>query len=343
MFELAQSAVEYQLSNFERSLELCLSAERRRPPGLEDGRGRLAQSYRSWILTALDRFEDAVHLAKDGIASAQRDRQNWALHVFETWQGRRLLQAGQLAEAVVALEGRFNASEAHSIVGVIDAAAVGALGKLKIHTGDDAGAREVADIANVMLKASVPTVQSHAAWYLALYAMSRGDAARARDWLCSLGEEERLATFPIFPLETADVPQLMRIAVASGDDDLAGNTLAAAVHRAELNPKVGSFQATVLHSRGIWRNSADDLETATALFDDGLRPLALASALEDLGRSRVNNGVTETGVAALDRALLIYVQAAPAGTRRECEGVCEGWACAAGWMFRIAPRSVGTP
>jgi len=143
--------------------------------------------------------------------------------------------------------------------------------------------------------------------------MSRGDAARARDWLCSRGEEERLATFPIFPLETADVPQLMRIAVASGDDDLAGNTLAAAVRRAELNPKVGSFQATVLHSRGIWRNSADDLETAASLFDDGLRPLALASALEDLGRLMARDGVADNGgadrgVAALDRALLIYVQ-----------------------------------
>lgn len=312
MLVLAESAVEFQLAHFQRSLELCLLAERGRPKDQEDARGRLAHSYRSWILTALDRFDEAMQVANDGVASAQRDRQNWALHVFETWKGRQLLQMGHLLDAAVALEGRFPVAEAHSIVGVLDAASVVALGELKIHVGDDAGAREVGDIARVMLTARVPVVQSHAAWYLALHAMSVGDATKAHDWLCSRGQQERLEIFPVFPLETADVPQLVRIAVAADDSELAERSVAAAETRAKLNPGVRSLQATPAHARGLWSQSIENLETAVSLFDDSLRPLALASALEDLGRLQVTRGAVEAGVSALDRTLAIHVQAGAA-------------------------------
>jgi len=312
MFVLAESAVEFQLSHFLQSLERCLLTERGRPKGQEDARGRLAHSYRSWILAALDRFDEAMQVANDGVARAQRDRQNWALHVFETWKGRQWLQMGELGDAAVALEGRFAVSEASKIVGVLDAASVVALGKLKVHVGDSAGALEVAEMAKVMLTATVPIVQSHAAWYLALHAMSLGDASKAHSWLCSRGQRERLSIFPVFPIETADVPQLVRIAVAADDGELAESTVVAAQARATLNPGVRSLGATAAHARGLWQHSAPELETAASLFDDGLRPLALASALEDLGRVQAEAGAVDAGVAALDRALAINVQAGAA-------------------------------
>jgi DNA-binding CsgD family transcriptional regulator len=47
---------------------------------------------------------------------------------------------------------------------------------------------------------------------------------------------------------------------------------------------------------------------AVELLDDGPRPLSLASALEDLGVTRVQRGATQIGLAALGRALTIYAQ-----------------------------------
>src|SRR5260370_6700757 len=89
------------------------TAERREFDGQEDARQRLAHNFRSWLLAAADRYEEALHAINEGIAAAQRDRQNWALRVFQTSRGRQMLQIGQLGEAAVAVEGRYSRAEAH--------------------------------------------------------------------------------------------------------------------------------------------------------------------------------------------------------------------------------------
>jgi len=141
----------------------------------------LADTFRASELIALDRFEEAFQVADESVATAQRNRQNWALGMSETWKGRQLLQLGRLSEAATSLEGRFSRGDADRIVAVLEASSVVALAKLKIHHGDDRGVREVADIATVMLNASAPGVRRHAAWCLALCAMFEGDAHDAHD------------------------------------------------------------------------------------------------------------------------------------------------------------------
>jgi DNA-binding CsgD family transcriptional regulator len=317
-FELPESAVHYQMYGFGRGLEILQAAERRGPGGRDDARARLAHNFRSWLLAAVDRYEEALHAIDEGVAAAQRDRQNWALRVFETSRGRQMLQMGQLGEAAVALEGRFSRDEAHLVVGVLEAPSVVALGKLRLHAGDERGAAQMAEIARIMLRASAPSVRSHAAWYLALHAMSVGKADEAHDWLCACGHDNRLKLFPLFPFEVADDPQLMRIAVAAGDEELAEHAIAQAEHRCELNPGVVSFKAALAHARGLWQASACDLQTAASLFAAGPRPLATASALEDLGRLQARDGVADKAIASLDRALAIDVQA---GARRDAARV----------------------
>ena len=307
-FELPESAVYYQTYGFDRGLDILRTAERRGLGGQEDARQRLAHNFRSWLLAATDRYDEALHVIDEGVAAAQRDRQNWALRVFETSRGRQMLQMGQFGEAALALEGRYSLDEAHLVVGVLEAPSVVALGKLKIHTGDERGAAEMAEIAKIMLQTSAPSVQSHAAWYLALHAMSQGKADKAHDWLCARGHDNRLKLFPLFPFEIEDDPQLVRIAVAASDDELAKHAIEQAEHRCELNPGVVSFKAAVAHARGLWRSSTRLLDTAASLFETGQRPLAAASALEDLGRLQVAEGATDDAIASLDRALAIDAQ-----------------------------------
>jgi DNA-binding CsgD family transcriptional regulator len=308
-FQIGRSAMEYQLGRFEIALRLLQDVDPERLAGFDDPRERLTHSYRSWLLSALDRVDEASAVAEDGLASAQRDRQNWAVHVFETWHGRHLLHLGRLDEANAVLEGRFHLADAHLIVGVLDAAAVVAVGRTKLHIGDERGAREVAEIAKVMLTATAPVVRRHAAWYLAVHASTAGDLDQAHRWLCALGETERLSLFPLFPMEAADDPLLVRMALTAGDEELAKAVTELAARRHELNPGVPSIAAAAAHTRGLLSQSGPDLEQAAAILATCPRPLALAAALEDLGCARLADGDHSGAADAFDRVLRICVEA----------------------------------
>jgi DNA-binding CsgD family transcriptional regulator len=305
MFELPESGLAYQLLDFGRALEILLTAERRELGGQGDAQGRLAHMLRSWILAASDRYEDALHAIDAGVIAAQRDRQNWALRVFETTRGRQMLQMGKFAEAAIALEGRFSRAEAQHIAGALHAPSVVSLGALKIHTADESGALEAAEIAKIMLQARAPGVRHHAMWYLAFLALSQGDPMQAHAWLCSYGYEERLSMYPLYPHEVAYDAERVRIASAVGDEELAEHGISIAQRRASLNPDVRSCAAAALHARGIWSESAEDLGRAVSLYRGGPRPLAHASALEDLGRVLAQQGDNASAIAALDEALTI--------------------------------------
>ncbi len=216
-----------------------------------------------------------------------RDRQNWALHIFETWRGLQELQAGRLPDAAVALEGRFSVDEAGGVLGIIDAANVAALGRIHIHAGDQRAARQVAQICGVMLETTAPGSRRHAAWFLARQAMALGSPTDAHRWLCALGVNERLSIFPLFPHDPADDPEIVRIALASGDDELAAQVVGMTERCHRLNPSVRSLQAAATQVRGLADHATDELEAAAGLYRTASRPLALASALEDLGQARV--------------------------------------------------------
>ena len=304
-FQIGRSAMEYQLGRFELSLQLLGGVDPERLAGFDDPRERLTHSYRSWVLSALDRVDEAIAVAEDGLACAQRDRQNWALHVFETWKGRHLLHLGRLDEANAVLEGRFRLADAHLIVGVLDAAGVVALGRTKLHVGDERGANEVAEIAKVMLAATAPVVRRLGAWYLAVHSMASGEPRQAHRWLCALGETERMSLFPLFPMEAADDPLLVRMALAAGDLELAKAVAELAARRYELNPGVPSMAGAAAHARGLLNDSRQDLEQAAGILVTCPRPMALAAALEDLGCARLADGDRSGAVDAFDRVLRI--------------------------------------
>src|SRR6202022_4841837 len=90
-----------------------------------------------------------------------------------------------------------------------------------------------------------------AAGCLAVGGMFYGDRHHAHRWLCTGGTDERLAIFPLFPFEAVDDPQLVRIAMAVGDDELAQRTEAQAERRSELNPGVKSLAAVAAYARGF--------------------------------------------------------------------------------------------
>ncbi len=307
--ELAESGLLYADGDFPAALEMVETALRTGVRTSDDTRGHLTYQWRCDVLTMVDRLDESLQLSTEGVASAQRDRQGWAIGIFETGRGRQLLQMGRLADAAAALEGQLPVDKAPHIVSVLDAAGVVALGRVAMHLGDLGLSRQARDIALVMLGQSAPSVRRHAAWLLALQEMAAGDPARADEWLCALGDEDRLFVVPLFPMDVADEARLIHIALAARDDELAVHAANAAQLRAQRNPQVRSIAAAAAHARGLLDHNRKDLAEAVALYEGGPRPLAYAAALEDLGVATVatvDSGDSGQDVEVLGLALEVY-------------------------------------
>jgi DNA-binding CsgD family transcriptional regulator len=302
-FELAHAGLDHQLFHFTSALDR-LDAGARIGTSVDVSK-RLAECFRCWPLLALDAFEDANRAADEGIAAATRDRQEWALRIFESWKGLQAIETGRLADAATMLEGRFRPEEAGRIVSVINAAALAGLGRLRVRTGDTRGAREVADMCRVVADIAAPAPRRHATWFLAARAMASRDPQQAHRHLCERGTDERLAIFPLFPHDVGMDPELVRLALAAGDDELVARAVAIAELRSERNPGVHSHAAIAAHVRGLARSDPSELTLAVNALRQVPRPLALASALEDLGCLRLADGSTTEAVAAFDEALAL--------------------------------------
>jgi DNA-binding CsgD family transcriptional regulator len=306
ILELAQSALQYTRGHFEAALGFVDAALRTGADAGDDPRLWLARDFRSRVLTVMDRSDEALAAATEGIRSAQQARQGRPLQLFEANRARQLLGLGHLADAAAALEGRFSPDDAHLVLSVLEADAVVVLARIAVHTADQRQAELTSAIAHVMLRCGVPGVERHAAWLLALQAHAAGQEAQAHRWLTALGDKERLSLFPLFPIDPADSPQLVRIALASADQELAISTAAFADRQADNNPGVPVFLASAAHARGLLTGDLGLLAEAVSILETGRRRMALASALEDLAVAQIRAGLRELAIAALDRALAIH-------------------------------------
>jgi DNA-binding CsgD family transcriptional regulator/tetratricopeptide (TPR) repeat protein len=296
----AESGIEYGEERFRRGLEFAIAARRAGATAGDDQRLWLMHVWRAEHLGVLDRYDESLAIAADGLEAASRDRQGWAYQMFEVSQGRMLFAAGRLSEAAATLEGCLSVEEGRHVRIALEAAGIVALGSVALHLGDARRARRLRDIGRDMVEQGTPAVRRHAAWLLALLSMAEGDASSARDHIRGATEPGGRLLLPRMPMDVTDEVQLARIAVAAQDDDLAHAAVAASRRRAELNPGATCIAATASHVRGLVEGSRRDLERAVELFEQGPRPLALASALEDLGASLSQPDV-------LGRALTVYV------------------------------------
>jgi DNA-binding CsgD family transcriptional regulator len=308
-FALAESVTAYGDGRYDDALKMTEQAASAGIGTTDWARERLAQEWRCETRTVLDHVDDSLRLAADGVVAAQRDRNGWAIRIFEIWRGRQLHQLGRLADASAILEGQFSPESGDRFFGALDAAGIVALGRIALHQGNGRLQQRTAQLARALLEDGTPNFRREAVWLLALQTMATGDAKAAHGWLCALGEDQRTAILPLFPIEVTDETPLVRIALAAGDDDLAGVAVAQADRRAELNPHVATIVATAAHVRGLLTWDVDRLERAVALFATGPRPLARAYALEDLGVARARAGAVGTAIEAFDQALIVYAEA----------------------------------
>jgi DNA-binding CsgD family transcriptional regulator len=82
--------------------------------------------------------------------------------------------------------------------------------------------------------------------------------------------------------------------------------VAIAEHRGQRNPGVASLEAIAAHARGLRDGDLVQLGRSVRRFALSPRRLAMASAVEDLGRLMVRDGQTSSGIRELNRALELY-------------------------------------
>jgi DNA-binding CsgD family transcriptional regulator/DNA-binding Lrp family transcriptional regulator len=305
---LSEGGLQYLGGNYARARELfdaILRDEFVEPHGLDE---LLTRLWRSNALLALDREQDALRGIDEIIAESLKRGFSDFLHVGEITRGQMLVQLGRLEDASVMLDGRFD-PHGSPVVTVMDASGVVALGRLALHTGDGRQVRQTTEIAKTMLTESTPGVRRHAAWLLSLQATADGDPTRAHQWLSATGERERRHVLSRLWPDLADEPQMVRIALAVGDRELAESAVADSNRRAELSPEVPSLDAIAAYARALLDGDIDELSQAVGLFERSPRLLAHAAAWEDLGVAHQQQGTGGTAIDALTQALFIFARA----------------------------------
>jgi DNA-binding CsgD family transcriptional regulator len=256
-------------------------------------------------LALQDDFDEALQVIASRVAAAQRDDQFWVARSFELSRGRYWAAAGRLEDAAAALDGISPTLERCQVRNSGDTAVLAASGLVALHTGNQRQSRTCARAARQAMNTLPPEPRQHAAWLIALLHMAAGDGHGARTVLVQ-GRDPDMPVLPRFWADPGDPPQLMRIALACGDAELAAEAVAIAERRARQNPAVGSLAAIAAHARGLRDDDVAELRDAVHRFAHSPRRLARTSATEDLGRLLIRSGQTAEGIRWLNEALELY-------------------------------------
>jgi DNA-binding CsgD family transcriptional regulator len=202
-----------------------------------------------------------------------------------------------------------------------DAAGLLALGEVAIHAGDEQLTRRCGRLASATLAAGAfDDGRRHVVWLQALQAMARGDASAAREHLRPDESESASVLLPLLARRVGAEVQLVRLAIAAGDEQLADQAVEDATNRAQRNADVPALTASARHARGLRDDHLADLEAAVDGLRGQARPLLLASALEDLAGAHASVGRRGEGVRAFEEALSLYVEAGASWDARRARG-----------------------
>ena len=259
-------------------------------------------------LSGLDRLDEAIAVISEGVRTAHRGHQGWIAYRWELYRGPLLAQAGRLADARATTEWIFQ-QELIDIPLTIPPDCIGllALARVAQHTDDRELARRCEEIARVTLEAGAShESRRHLALLLILQALGRGDDEGLDEAFGLLDERRAESVLPLLGRENCDDPHAVRGALRIRAFDIADQVIEQAQARADANPGVSSLRASVAHARGLRDGSIAELRSAVQHLTGGPRPLALASALEDLGALSAREGGRHEAVDALGRALELY-------------------------------------
>ena len=304
----ALAVLEYAEERYERVLEIIDAVPRGHPHGPEDPRSDVAAAWRCDAQAVLDGLDVALTETSVRLAAAEREGRAWAVHIWLAWRGRLLFQAGRLDDGRANLDAALAMADVDG-ANVANAAALLTLGRMGLHTGDDGLVATAHRLGAERVDQRLPSMRQSLTWLRALEATARGDPARALACVTSGDDQDEPGNgLPSLPRDITDDNQLVRIALAAGDRARALDTVERAERRAADHPATATMAGVAAHARGLLDGDLDTLAAAVERHRCGVRPLALASALEDTGSHAATGGHRSAAVQWLGEALETYVR-----------------------------------
>ena len=257
---------------------------------------------RGFILTELDRLDEAIATLEAGRRIGEELGIRWHLPNYQMIAAVTRFLAGEwddaIAEVEAARELAVETGESHSLI----------LGHcvqslIWLHRNDLSRARQAVSAAMGQLGEPGPRYRAlWAMWADAVLLEAEGKAADAFavlaecwDWCEQLGLTLDYRAFG---------PDLVRLALASGERDRALNVAAAVTEIAEQN--VPSLAGAALRCRGLAEKDAEILHAAVGAYAQGPRPLELALACEEAGAAFALQGDNDRARELVEQAVAIY-------------------------------------
>jgi len=302
----AVAVLEYAEERYERMIEIIDAVPPGQPRGPEDPSSDVAAAWRCEALAILDGVETALAESTLRLAAAERAGRAWAVHIWLAWRGRHLFQAGRLDDGRANLDAALAMADVGG-ANVANAAGLLTLGRIGLHTGDDRLVATAHQLGAERLDQRLPSMRQSLNWLRALEAAAHGDPIRALSYVTTADDDELGSGLPSLPRDITDDTQLVRIALAAGDRARALNTVERAERRAADHPATATIAGVAAHARGLLDGNLDALAAAVERHRSGVRPLALASALEDAGSHAATRGHRGSAVQWLGEAFESYV------------------------------------
>jgi len=272
-------------------------------PGRQGHRYPL-HAARALILLELDRFEEARSALDTDRRISEELGLGWHQPSYQMVRAAERFTTGEWDDAVAEIEAILGpAGETRQGFGLILGRSV--LSLISLHRNELSRAEEAAAVAmGQVAETGIRYRTQWALWARALILEAAGKTADALATLAGCWDQcARQGLTLEYRMLGAD---LVRLALARGDQGRARDVAAAVAELAAENQEVSSLAGAALRCRGLAEDDAEILHAAVAVYASGSRPLELALASEDAGAAFARHGDMDRARGLLEQAVSIY-------------------------------------
>jgi DNA-binding CsgD family transcriptional regulator/tetratricopeptide (TPR) repeat protein len=250
-------------------------------------------------LYALDRFDEALEAFQAADAEARRTGAAHMAVMNEAVRSGALLAAGRLQDAAATAQSACQQAEDLG-AGPSLGESLRVTGEVALAQGDFAAANGYAKRVGCLLHDGL--AHPNASWMLALVADATDSPRAAASVLTASLERLGRGDFHLVVPDNQRLPVLVGLLLRADLAAQAEMVVRQAGRLAELNSSTPILEGLAAHCRGLFHQDRATLEGAVQILGGCARPLALATAWEDLAHLRWHDGDLGGGVEALTEA-----------------------------------------
>ncbi|GAB3476608.1 ATP-binding protein [Amycolatopsis cihanbeyliensis] len=270
----------------DRSLKLARESVRIADQAGDEALRRHTRLDLCQVLTTADQFEEAESVCASGQRDADRLGTAWPRPLYRLYRAELRMAAGLLDDAWKDADSALGTAERINSVGAL-VRLMALLARLSIHRAD-------LDMAEDYLRRAAQVRGDdqdgdfvEVIWALTELSDAKGRPDLALDRLADAGPTgARWLGRSLLVHEPRAAAQVVRMASRTGRIADAEAAAECASELAERNPASTSLVGSAAHAMGLLHEDIDELARAVKVFWGGPRPLATASALEDLAVAR---------------------------------------------------------